>query len=45
MLQIEGRNNSAATVRMVKDEESLISKSLYEEIFDQVFDISDAVNH
>ena len=39
------RNNSAATVRMVKDEESLISKSLYEEIFDQVFDISDAVNH
>ena len=39
------RNNSAATVRMVKDEESLISKSLYEEIFDQVFDISYAVNH
>ena len=38
------RNNSAATVRMVKDEESLISKSLYEEIFDQVFDISDAVS-
>ena len=35
------RNNSAPTVRMVKDEESLISKSLYEEIFDQVFDISD----
>ena len=35
------RNNSAATVRMVKDVESLISKSLCEEIFDQVFDISD----
>ena len=36
-------NNSAATVRMVKDVESLISKSLYEEIFDQVFDISDVL--
>ena len=35
------RNNSAATARMVKDVESLISKSLCEEIFDQVFDISD----
>ena len=35
------RNNSAATVRMVKDVESLTSKSLYEEIFDQVFDISE----
>lgn len=35
------RNNSAATVRMVKNVESLISKSLYEEIFDQVSDISD----
>ena len=35
------RNNSAATVRIVKDVESLISKSLCEEIFDQVFDISD----
>ena len=36
-----GRNNSAATVRLFKDVESLISKSWYEDIFDQVFDISD----
>ena len=35
------RNNSAATVRLFKDVEPLISKSWYEEIFDQVFDISD----
>ena len=37
----ENRSNSAATVKMVKDVKSLISKSLYEETFDQVFDISD----
>lgn len=34
-------NNSAATVKMVKDVKSLISTGLYEEIFDQVFDIGD----
>ena len=34
-------NNSVATVKYVKDVKSLISTNLYEEIFDQVFDISE----
>ena len=32
-------DNSEATVKMVKDVKSLISTNLYNEIFDQVFDI------
>ena len=34
-------NDSATTLKTVKDVKSLISTSLFEEIFDQVFDIND----
>ena len=37
----ETQDKSAAAVKMVKDVKSLISTNFYEEIFDQVFDISD----
>ena len=37
----ETQDKSAAAVKMVKDVKLLISTNFYEEIFDQVFDISD----
>ena len=43
------RNNSAATVKMVKDLETKLShyttNNVYREIFEEVYDLSDASNY